>query len=265
MPLGSLIDELLRGEAEDWCETDFGLYVESLTQGDKKELEQVMDTVDAAIADWKRLSFISHYEDKIKKWKEGKCSVDELDDLFNEEECLRKDGMVMLTAEIMFAAISARGFINEHHRDALEWALMKNDVRFLKREWENVMLAQISSFRDVIVSRLGTAPARPVNGKQSDERVLKKLEDYPEVLNTALCSEFLGISIHKLYKLTCANEIPYYQSRGNGRKLSFKRDEVYEWRMAHRQGTNEEYVKEMNEKLAARSTNFYSNPNKLKK
>ena len=40
MPLGSLINKLLRGEADEWCETDFGFYLESLTHGDKKELEQ---------------------------------------------------------------------------------------------------------------------------------------------------------------------------------------------------------------------------------
>ena len=42
MPLGSLINKLLRGEADEWCETDFGFYLESLTHGDKKELEQVL-------------------------------------------------------------------------------------------------------------------------------------------------------------------------------------------------------------------------------
>lgn len=36
MPLGSLINKLLRGEADEWCETDFGFYLESLTHGDKK-------------------------------------------------------------------------------------------------------------------------------------------------------------------------------------------------------------------------------------
>lgn len=69
MPLGSLINKLLRGEADEWCETDFGFYLESLTHGDKKELEQVLETVDEAIVNWKSLSFISHYEDKIKSGK----------------------------------------------------------------------------------------------------------------------------------------------------------------------------------------------------
>lgn len=36
MPLGDLINKLLRGGADEWCETDFGFYLESLTHGDKK-------------------------------------------------------------------------------------------------------------------------------------------------------------------------------------------------------------------------------------
>ena len=48
-----------------------GFYLESLTHGDKKELEQVLETVDEAIVNWKSLSFISHYEDKIKRVGRG--------------------------------------------------------------------------------------------------------------------------------------------------------------------------------------------------
>lgn len=106
MPLGSLINKLLRGEADEWCETDFGFYLESLTHGDKKELEQVLKTVDEAIVNWKSLSFISRYEDKIKEWEEGKCSMDEVDELYFEEESWRKEGKRLLTAEILYAAIS---------------------------------------------------------------------------------------------------------------------------------------------------------------
>ena len=86
MPLGNLINKLLRGEADEWCETDFRFYLESLTHGDKKKLEQVLKTVDEAIVNWKSLSFISRYEDKIKEWKEGKCSMGEVDELYFEKK-----------------------------------------------------------------------------------------------------------------------------------------------------------------------------------
>ena len=154
MPLGSLINKLLRGEADEWCETDFGFYLESLTHGDKKELEQVLETVDEAIVNWKSFSFISHYEDKIKEWEEGKCSMDEVDELYFEEESWRKEGKRLLTAETLYAAISSRGFINDYHHDAMEKALDNNDVRYLKTDWENMVLAQIRSLQDVIIGRL---------------------------------------------------------------------------------------------------------------
>lgn len=142
MPLGSLINKLLRGEADEWCETDFGFYLESLTHGDKKELEQVLETVDEAIVNWKSFSFISHYEDKIKEWEEGKCSMDEVDELYFEEESWRKEGKRLLTAETLYAAISSRGFINDYHHDAMEKALDNNDVRYLKTDWENMVSAK---------------------------------------------------------------------------------------------------------------------------
>ena len=71
MPLGDLINKLLRGGADEWCETDFGFYHESLTHGDKKEQEQVLENVNEAIVNWKSLSLISRYGDKIKEWEEG--------------------------------------------------------------------------------------------------------------------------------------------------------------------------------------------------
>lgn len=255
MPLGGLLDKLLRGEAEEWCETDLGFYLESLTHGDKKDLEQVLEVVDAAIDNWKSLSFISRYEDKIKEWEEGKCSMDEVDELYFEEESWRKEGKKLLTTETLYAAISNKGFINDYHRDAIEDALGNNDIRFLKTDWENMVLAQIKCFKDIIIGRLEVASVKPITDKQSAVRVLKKLDDYPEILDAAICSEFLGISKYKLYKLTSARKIPFYKDKGNGRKLYFKRDEVHEWRIARRQGTNEEYVAKMEAGLATRFLN----------
>lgn len=265
MPLGNLINKLLRGEADEWCETDFRFYLESLTHGDKTKLEQVLKTVDEAIINWKSLFFISRYEDKIKEWKEGKCGMGEVDELYFEEELWRKEGKRLLTAQTLYAAISSKGFINDYHRDAMEKALDDNDIRFLKMDWENMMLAQIRVFRDVVVSSLGVASSKPVNDKGNTGIVLKKLEDYPEEFGIKLCSEFTGYAIQTLYKLTSKGEIPCYRRKGEGRAVFFYRDEIREWKMARRQGTNEEYVEEMNEMLAARTAHFYNNPNKLKK
>lgn len=251
-PLGGLIGKLLRGEADEWCETDFGLYLEGLTHGDVKKLKRVLKTVDEAIVDWKGLFFISRYEDKIREWEKGECGMDEVDELYFEEESWRKEGRRPLTAETLYAAISSKGFISDCHRDAVEEALDNNDVQFLKMNWEDMALAQIRSFRDVVTGMLEMASVKPVTDRRSVVGGLKKLNDYPEVLDVTLCSEFLGVSIHKLYKLTSAHEIPFYRSKGNGRKLSFKRDEVYEWRMAYRQETNGEFIKRKESELASR-------------
>lgn len=265
MPLGNLINKLLRGEADEWCETDFGFYLESLTHGDKKELEQILKTVDAAIVNWKSLFLISRYEDKIKEWEEGKCSVDAVDELYFEEEFWRKEGKELLTAEALYTAIANRGFMNDYHREAIEGALENKNVRFLKKDWEDMVLTQIRSLRETICCMLGSVPTAAKNEQQKTNRPLKRIEDYPEMFGVDLCCELTGYKKHTIYKLTCANEVPCCRSGSNGRKLKFKRDEIVEWLTARKQETNEEYVEEMNAKLAARTAHFYNNPNKFKK
>ena len=252
MPLGSLINKLLRGEADEWCETDFGFYLESLTHGDKKELEQVLKTVDEAIVNWKSLSFISRYEDKIKEWEEGKCSMDEVDELYFEEESWRKEGKRLLTAEILYAAISSKGFINDYHRDAMEEAFSNNDVRFLKMNWEDMVLAQIRSLRETICSMLGSVPTAVKNEQQKNNRPLKRIEDYPEIFGLGICCELTGYAKHTIYKWTRTKEIPCHRSGANGRKLVFKRDEIVEWLTARKQETKDEFIKRKESELASR-------------
>lgn len=252
MPLGGLLDKLLRGEAEEWCETDFRFYLESLTHGDKKKLEQVLKTVDAAIDNWKSLSFISRYEDKIKEWEEGKCSMDEVDELYFEEESWRKEGKKLLTTETLYAAIFSKGFINDYHRDAMEKALGDNDIRFLKMDWENMMLAQIRLLQETICCMQGSVSSVAKNERQKTNRSLKQIEDYPEMFGIELCCELTGYARDTIYKWTCTKGIPCHRPGANGYKLVFKRDEIVEWMTARRQGTNEEDVAKMEAGLAAR-------------
>ena len=85
MPLGSLINKLLRGEADEWCETDLGFYLESLTHGDKKELEQVLETVDA-------VSY-THLHDKSEEhcqWDDG-CDNQSGTEVAEEEDEYKED------------------------------------------------------------------------------------------------------------------------------------------------------------------------------
>ena len=178
--------------------------------------------------------------------------MDEVDELYFEEESWRKEGKRLLTAEILYVAISSKGFINDYHRDAMEEAFSNNDVRFLKMNWEDMVLAQIRSLRETICSMLGSVPTAVKNEQQKNNRPLKRIEDYPEVFGVDLCCELTGYAKHTIYKLTCANEIPCCRSGSNGRKLKFRRDEIKEWLTARKQETNEDFVKRMENQLAAR-------------
>lgn len=258
MSLGSLIDKLLRGEIDEWCEADFYFYIENLTHSNKKMIQKVLESVDESIANWKNLSFISYYEDRVNEYRQGQLSwdIDELDDLFNNEEYLRKEGKNELTVDFLFSVIVDRGFINESHQNAVETAWINKDIQFLKKEWEDLVLTQIRSFRNVVFCRLKTTLSESVNDKRSTKREIKRLADYPEEFNIKVCSDFTGYAVHTLYKFISKKDIPCYRRKDNGRNIYFKRDEVYAWKMAYRQGTNEEYIEEMNGRLAAKAHNL---------
>ena len=81
----------------------------------------------------------------------------ELEDVYNEETYLQKEGKTGLVADFLYNSIAQYGFINEHHRDAIESAWMFHDMEFLQQQWEYYALAQIRSLRAVIVSMLGNS------------------------------------------------------------------------------------------------------------
>ena len=78
----------------------------------------------------------------------------ELEDIYNEETYLQKEGKTGLVADFLYDSIAQYGFINEHHRDAIESAWLFHDMEFLQQQWEYYALAQIRSLRAVIVSML---------------------------------------------------------------------------------------------------------------
>ena len=253
MPLGDLINKSLRGEAavrESWL----FVYVKRLTDGDKGKLRQALKVVDAAIIMWKSKYFISTYEVKVKSVVQGelKMSSQELDDIYNEEAYLQKEGKIILAKDFLYGAIAKYGFINEHHRDSVESAWLYNDMEFLRNEWEYYVLAQIRSLRAVIVSMLGTVPTTPETEPQNTKREPKRIEDYPEVFDITLCCELTNYAKDTIYKWTRTREIPCHRSGTNGRKLVFKRDEIVAWMTARKQETKEEFIKRMESQLAAR-------------
>ena len=235
MPLGDLINKSLRGEAtvrESWLV----VYVKRLTDGDKGKLRQALKVVDAAIIMWKSKYFISLYE---------------LDDIYNEEAYLQKEGKIILAKDFLYGAIAKYGFINEHHRDSVESAWLYNDMEFLRNEWEYYVLAQIRSLREIICTMLGTVPSEGKGEKQKNNRPLKRMEDYPEVFGIDICSELIGQSKHTIYKLTSHKEIPCYRAE-SGRILRFRRDEIIAWMIAKRQETKQEFIESMELGFAAR-------------
>ena len=108
------------------------VYVKRLTDGDKGKLRQALKVVDAAIIMWKSKYFISTYEVKVKSVVQGelKMSSQELDDIYNEEAYLQKEGKIILAKDFLYGAIAKYGFINEHHRDSVESAWLYNDMEF---------------------------------------------------------------------------------------------------------------------------------------
>lgn len=132
MPLGGLIDKSLKGEArfahEEWLRT----YVKRLTNGNKTKLKQALNEVDEAINQWRDGFFISTYDEKLSAVRQGKLNMgsQELEDIYNEETYLQKEGKTGLVADFLYNSIAQYGFINEHHRDAIESAWLFHDMEF---------------------------------------------------------------------------------------------------------------------------------------
>lgn len=252
MPLGDLINKLLRGEVAV-CESWLYTYIKRLTDGDKGKLRQALKEVDSVVTVWKSRYFIPTYEVKVKSVTQGGMSMSrqDLDDTYNEEVYLQKEGKTGLVADFLYEAIAKYGFINEHHRDSVESAWLYNDMEFLRNEWEYYVLAQIRSLREIICTMLGVVSSEGKNEKQKTNRPLKRIEDYPEMFGIDVCSELIGQSKHTIYKLTSHKEIPCYRAE-SGRILRFKRDEIITWMMAKRQETKQEFIESMELGFVAR-------------
>ena len=248
-----MIDKSPKGEArfahEEWLRT----YVKRLTNGNKTKLKQALNEVDEAINQWRNGFFISTYDEKLSAVRQGKLNMDsqELEDIYNEETYLQKEGKTGLVADFLYNSIAQYGFINEHHRDAIESAWLFHDMEFLQQQWEYYALAQIRSLREIICTMLGTVPSEGKGEKQKNNRPLKRMEDYPEVFGIDICSELIGQSKHTIYKLTSHKEIPCYRAE-SGRILRFRRDEIIAWMMAKRQETKQEFIESMELGFAAR-------------
>ncbi len=267
MPLSGLIDKSLRGEDGVMSEKWLFSYVENYADGDRGKLQQALNDVDKAISKWRENYFISTYDEKVAAVRQGKSNITscELEDVYNKENYLLKQGKNGLTAESLYGLIEEYGFINEHHREAVESARLYNDMEFLMAQWEYPVLAQIRLLRGVIREVLSTVPTPMGKGQQESNRPLKRIEDYPEVFGMDICCELTGYAKDTIYKWTRSCEIPCHRSGSKGRKLQFKREEILKWMTARKQETQEEFIKRMDAELSSSKATLYNNPKKFKK
>lgn len=126
------------------------------------------------------------------------------------------------------------------------------DWDFLYFQWEDTVLEQIRHLREIACDMLATASEYMQNKPQTTNRPLKRIEDYPEVFGMDICCLLTGYSKDTIYKLTAKNGIPFYRAGENGRKLTFRREEVVEWILSRRQETKGEFIRRMDGQLAAR-------------
>ena len=254
MPLSSLIEKLLKGEAAEVHDEDFRTYVDSKMGNSHEAFQQALIEIEGAIDDWKCSYFISVYDERVNAYRTGNTqwTPQDLDDLFVEEECLRKEGKTALTVDYLYDEIERMGFINEYHRDAMDMARLNNDIDLLKNQWEDLVLAQIRSLEGIINQMLSTASTEPKAEKQKTSRPEKQPIDPPEVFGVDMCCEITGYKKNTIYKLIHENEIPCFRPGNNGRKVMFRLEEIYQWMTKRKQESNQEYIEIMDKRLLAR-------------
>ena len=247
-PLDEAIGKLLQRRINMFTPVRQTSYIQSLCNGDKDKLQQELVKIDNAISEWQDKYYIS--ECRYINYNMNNTEIEDAcitDKLYNEE------GKIELTADFLYGEIKKYGFINELHHTAIETACYFNDLIFLRSQWEDVVLEQIRSLRNIIKDMLDTCQPKIQNGQKKSNRSLKRIEDYPEVFDLDTCCSFTGYSKNSIYKLTAKNEIPFFRAGENGRKLIFKREEITEWILKRRQETKEEFIERMDGHLAARN------------
>ncbi|WP_255302083.1 AlpA family transcriptional regulator [Butyricimonas sp. Marseille-P3923] len=254
MPLSDVIKILLKGEERELHERDLLGYVENLARGGKEALQQALKEVETAITGWNDSYFISTYEKRVDEFNRGKLNRDPeyLDDLFFKEELLIKEGKTGLTVDYLYKAIERLGFIDGNHQDAITSAWALDDFEFLKTQWEDLALGQIRALRAAIRDALKVVSPKRCNEVQDANRPQKRVIECPEVFGVDVCCEITGYKKNTVYKLTARGDMPCCRSGNNGRKLVFRREDIFAWMTTRRQETNDEFIKQMDGQLAAR-------------
>lgn len=252
MSLEDFLEKSLKGEAkvsENWLKC----YAECLIDKSDGNKKDILEKIDNAVLSWKDKYFIATYEEKVKSIN-GSVPRDkskELDEVFDEEQMFWSMGKIGLNKDSLYDELSKYGFINDAHFASVNTAWLYNDVDFLKKEWEYYVLYQIHTLRELICIRIGVSSRNTEKGQMISQKSIKNVDDYPDIIDTKMCSELIGMSVNSIYKLTSRNEIPVCR-RQNGRLLRFKKNEVLEWITSERQKTKSEAIEEMNREFSMR-------------
>ncbi len=252
-PWSDLVAKLLRGEDDELNEKELYSYVENITHGDKKELQQALKEIEKVMDEE---YVFSVYEATCSKYKRGmikqQCLRD-LDDLYFEEKALTKEGKNILSINFLYHAIIREANICEAHREVVERAYEEEDINYLFVQWQELVAEpQIKRLQEVIHDMLGTISEETNNQPQRPNRPEKQLKDYPEVFGIDMCCEITGYKKNTIYKLTAKNEIPFFRPGNNRRKLVFRREELLQWMTTQQQETTQEFINSMDELLIAR-------------
>jgi excisionase family DNA binding protein len=92
--------------------------------------------------------------------------------------------------------------------------------------------------------------------KEIKELLKKQIIQQKEILTVEESSEFLGLSISRLYKMTSRREIPHFKP--GGKKIYLNRLELEKWILDGRIESNIELNDEVNSYLCRTSKNLTS-------
>lgn len=92
--------------------------------------------------------------------------------------------------------------------------------------------------------------------KAIKELLKKQIIQQKETLTIEEASEFLGLSISRLYKMTSNKEIPYYKP--GGKKIYLNRTELEQWILNSRIASNDELETNVEDYLSKNYKNLAS-------
>ncbi|WP_159022252.1 helix-turn-helix domain-containing protein [Formosa sp. L2A11] len=92
--------------------------------------------------------------------------------------------------------------------------------------------------------------------KEIKELLKKQIIQQKEILTIEEASEFLGLSISRLYKMTSNKEISY--CKPGGKKIYINRQELEQWILNSRVASNSDFDDELDSYLSETNKNLQS-------